>query len=51
MTENNENCETCSERGTCPSRNRGEAAACEVDQGSKIKHKIIIVERLKNILR
>ncbi len=42
MTENNENCETCTHQGTCPSRNSGEAVTCEVDPGSKIKHKIII---------
>jgi Mrp family chromosome partitioning ATPase len=42
MTEKNDNCETCSERGTCPSQNSAEAVTCEVDQGSRIKHKIII---------
>ena len=42
MTENNENCETCTHQGTCPSRNSGEAVTCEVDPGSKIKHNIII---------
>ncbi|WP_348305208.1 hypothetical protein [Methanothrix sp.] len=42
MTEKNDNCETCSERGTCPNQNSSELVTCEVDQGSRTKHKIII---------
>jgi len=42
MTENNENCETCTHQGTCPSQNSDQAAACVDNLARKIKHKIII---------
>jgi Mrp family chromosome partitioning ATPase len=42
MTEKNDNCEPCSERGTCPSQNSDQAAACVDNLARKIKHKIII---------
>ncbi len=42
MTEANDNCETCNQRGSCPIGNSAEALTCEADPGRRIKHKIIV---------
>ncbi len=42
MTEVNEKCDSCSQKGSCKDEDAGKAGTCIVDRMARIKHKIII---------
>ncbi len=42
MTEVNEKCDSCSQKGSCKDESAGKAGTCIVDRMARIKHKIII---------
>jgi len=42
MTKQNENCDSCAQKGSCEDQSNGQECTCKVDRMSRIKHKIII---------
>jgi ATP-binding protein involved in chromosome partitioning len=42
MTEVNEKCDSCSQKGSCKDKDAGKEGTCIVDRMARIKHKIII---------
>jgi len=42
MTEVNEKCDSCAQKGSCKDKDAGKAGTCIVDRMARIKHKIII---------
>ncbi len=42
MTEVNEKCDSCAQKGSCKDESAGKAGTCIVDRMARIKHKIII---------
>lgn len=42
MTEENEKCDSCAQKGSCKDKSAGKADTCIVDRMARIKHKIII---------
>jgi len=42
MTKQNENCDSCAQKGSCEDQSNGKECTCKVDRMSRIKHKIII---------
>jgi ATP-binding protein involved in chromosome partitioning len=42
MTEENEKCESCAQKGSCKDKDAGKEGTCIVDRMTRVKHKIII---------
>jgi ATP-binding protein involved in chromosome partitioning len=42
MTKQNNDCDSCAQKGSCKNQNDGQECTCKVDRLAKIKHKIII---------
>src|SRR5512137_1189214 len=42
MTRQNNNCDSCAQKGACKDQSYGQDCTCKVDRMAKIKHKIII---------
>jgi len=42
MTKQNDNCDSCAQKGSCKDQSDGQECTCKVDRMAKIKHKIII---------